>query len=305
MARKDYLNCVINKNNNNQHNNNQNNYQENNQKISEDVRSIPTNKLILKPIEIKDTRKNKINNDLKNINYNQNNNLNSKNQNYPKNKINNQTIIKNKSISNNITNYNHNSISSKNLLSKEYSDNNYNNFNNYNEILKKERLKEAQNFNNTKNLNSTTLDLNNQSPVQEKKIFDQFSKTSNFEFNLIENLDFINLNTDISLIEENLKLKKGEIMKKLKSIYDNFNISQNIFKNTKSNYQNTSMIDRERNPNITRIETIFENYNENYYIKSEELISLNTYKSTRKIGNLKKMLHIGSLNIYAVRVYKN
>ena len=77
-------------------------------------------------------------------------------------------------------------------------------------------------------------------------------------------------------------------------------MSQN-FKNTgninKSIYQNTSMFDK--NNNITRIETIFEDYE----VKEEEMIHLNTTKSSRKLGNLRKMLHGGTCKIYAVRVY--
>lgn len=332
IARNDYLNKIMNCN------------QENSQKISEDVNRI-NNKLFLKPIDIKDKKTNvnynghtSLNNVNKNHETNNKNNLNLKNNQkgnengsgnnkniYPK-------VIKNKNIVTNSNNLNKehpkisnhhstsqlitsqinntileakNYLSSKNLISESnFIINPNENLSVYNELLKREKIKEALNKKlNKQNFNSTTLDENSHSPENEKKLVDKFSKTSNFEFNIIENLDVINLNTDISLIEENLKLNKGEIMKRLKSIYDNFNISQHLFRNNsninlhnKSLYQNTSMFDK--NPNITRIETIFEDYE----VKFDEMILISSHKSTRKLGNLKKMLHAASLNLFVVRV---
>jgi hypothetical protein len=212
-----------------------------------------------------------------------------------------------------------NFLSGKNFLNSDF----YNNLNlnnnlkDFSEYLKNENTKQATSTI-SRNHNYSILNMNNkQSPILDKKFVDKFSKTSNnFEFNIIENLDVINLNTDISLIEENLKMNKGEFIKRLKSLYDNFNNSQNKFmKNTynnnqltqhtstvqnKSYYQNTSMIDRDKNTNITRIETIFENYE----VSLEEMILISSSKSTRKLGHLKKMLHTANLNLYVVRVYK-
>ena len=321
VSRNDYINRNI------------SNYQENNQKISEDINRQNPNKPILTPIEIKDINKlvkknnklnsinsnNIINDELKNNTENNYNNSISNNMNFSHYaKLTNKAIFNSNSTSNLFGKYNihqensilepKNYITGKNFLNGEFYCNT--NFNNnlriFNELLKKEKFKEVAIPHNS-NLNSTTIDVNNQSPVCEKKIIDKFSKTSNFEFNLIENLDEINLNTDISLIEENLKMNKGEFIKKLKSLYDDFNNSQKKFRNNnsciinnKSYYINTSIIDREKNPNITKIETIFENYD----IKLHEMITLNTKKSTRKLGNFKKMVHSASLNLYVVRVYK-
>lgn len=303
-----------------------NNKQENVQKITEDINRVHHNKLVLRPIEIKDLNKNQINADLNyNTFYKENTfrelNQNSLNFNNLKNsQINykdNRTIYNNNSSTNLLRNngqYDNsiieakNYFSGKNLVNGDVHNNlNFNNnLKNFNKLLKNEKMKEPA-VQNNRNLNATTLDTNSQSPVIEKKMIEKFSKTSNFEFNIIENLDVINLNTDISLIEENLKMNKGEFIKRLKSLYDNFNNSQNIFRNNnnsvlnnKSYYQNTSILDRDKNANITRIETIFENYE----VKLEEMIQLNSKKSTRKLGNLKKMLHTASLNMYVVRVYK-
>jgi len=324
VSRNDYINRVISNN------------QENNHKIAEDVNRQNINKQILKPIEINDINKNQKDNNNNNDDNNKNNNKNLKNigkeklktntDNYNKNiannmnfsqyaKINNKPIYNSNSTSNlfgqNRINQDNsigeakNYITGKNFLNGEF-DNNFNfnmNLKSNNELLKIKKSKEAAATNDS-NLNSTIFKVNNQSPVCEKKIIDKFSKTSNFEFNIIDNLNVINLNTDISLIEENLKMNKGEFIKKLKSLYDDFNNSQKMFRknnscinSNKSYYNNTIMGDRDKNINKTRIETIFENYE----VKLEEMISLNINKSTRKLGNLKKMLH-GSLDLYVVRV---
>jgi len=297
--------------------------QENNKKIAEDVNRQINNKLILKPIGIKDLNKNYKSNNLNNSIFENSNNIvidymkiNSEytSNNIPKNNPSHNPRFDYKA------NYNSNStlnligqnnlnieknmietyITGKNFFNGE----SYNNLKNFQELLKKEKLREAPT---NSNLNSTTFDVNNQSPVCEKKIIDKFSKTSNFEFNLIENLDGINLNTDISLIEENLKMNKGELIKKLKSLYNDFNDSKKILRNNnscinnnKSYFNNTGIIEKEKNNNLTRIETIFENYE----VKIDEMILLDTRNSTRKLGSLKKMVHTASLNLYVVRVLK-
>ena len=329
------------------------NTQEKNQKVGEDLDISQQNRHNLRPIEVKDYRKNiKNNNNANGTNSNFYSNQNSQNMNQNQNSNSNFYPNKNNNSQNKNHNYNNNNNnlrvikpnvhktvlnnhSHKNLFnnskernfddeSSETKNYNYirNNINNnifegnnnsngndldtnlkyYKELLKREKLQGNKINKNSKNLNSTTLDnMNSQSPDEEKRLNEKFSKTSNnFEFKILENLDIINLNTDISVLEENLKMNKGDLVKKLKSIYDNLNMSQN-FKNTgninKSIYQNTSMFDK--NNNITRIETIFEDYE----VKEEEMIHLNTTKSSRKLGDLRKMLHGGTCKIYVVRVF--
>jgi len=329
------------------------NTQEKNQKVGEDLDISQQNRHNLRPIEVKDYRKNIKNNNnangtnsnfysnqnSQNMNQNQNSNSNfypnknnnrqNKNHNYNNNNNNlrvikpnvHKTVLNNhshKNLFNNSKERNFDDESSEtknynyirnNINSNIFEGNNNSNGNDldtnlkyYKELLKREKLQGNKINKNSKNLNSTTLDnMNSQSPDEEKRLNEKFSKTSNnFEFKILENLDIINLNTDISVLEENLKMNKGDLVKKLKSIYDNLNMSQN-FKNTgninKSIYQNTSMFDK--NNNITRIETIFEDYE----VKEEEMIHLNTTKSSRKLGDLRKMLHGGTCKIYVVRVF--
>jgi hypothetical protein len=346
---------------------------EKHQKGGEDIDISHQNRHILRPIEVKDYRKNNLNGTNSNFYQNQQNNnsqnkhqqnlhqnsnsnfypsknniTNSKNQQVAFNNNNNLSVVKPKNQKNVLkNNHSHKSLFNYTKeginFDEEFSDPKNHNFqqnnnlnivnsqtNNifddlntnldfYKELLKREKMQVNNNPNpnqNSKyqknknpnlkeiikniNLNSTTLDQNSQSPDEEKRLSDKFSKTSNnFEFKILENLDIMNLNTDISVLEENFKMNKGDLVKKLKSIYDNLNISQN-FKNTgninKSIYQNTSMF--EKNNNITRIETIFEDYE----VKEDEMIHLSTTKSSRKLGNLRKMLHGGTCKIYVVRV---
>lgn len=309
--------------------------QEKYQKIVEDINPHNVNKLILKPIDIKESNR-------KNKNYKQNNpniiftntskisDINSNRENLNNlnhGKIDNDSFqiikignkgIHNSNSSSNLFSQQNTNLENKifdfndNLTAKNFSNNNSKNSENFNnnlrnvyQYLKKENIGGVMNRKNS-NLNVTAFDVDKQSPDCEKKIFDKFSKTSNFEYNIIENLDATNLKTDISLIEENLKMGKGELLKKLKSLYDDFNNSNKVFKtnnscsiNNKSYYHNTSVIEREKN-NHTRIDTIFENYE----VRLDEMVILSSNKSKRKMGILSKVVHTGSLNIYVVRVIK-
>jgi hypothetical protein len=100
-----------------------------------------------------------------------------------------------------------------------------------------------------------------------KKDFELFSKTSDFNFKILENAENYN---EISVIEKKLGLEPGHIVKKINNLKSSFNIR--------------------------------EGPDSSYKLKLEEMITLNVIKNINTCGIVKKMLHIPSLRLYTVRV---
>lgn len=139
--------------------------------------------------------------------------------------------------------------------------------------------KENNQFFNNNNLNATIFES---SPYLQKSL-EKFSKTSDFNFKIFENLE--NYNTEISRLEENLNLKPGEI---IKNIYMLKNLNFNEVNNISSMKMNNLQMLADAMPK--------------YKLKLEEMITLNIFHSTKTCGIVKKMLHAPSLKIYVVRV---
>jgi hypothetical protein len=184
------------------------------------------------------------------------------------------------------------------------------------------------------NLNNQLLpDIKNQngSPFLQKT-FEKFSKTSDFKFKILENIE--NYQNDISRLEENLNLQPGEIIKNIhlmKNMFNNQrggeaysnknllsidvdsksnyyakynnNLATNKGKIQKKNKSNQSVCsNRESVERLEKIETQFGNKEQMYRLKLEEMITLNLIPTENKTyGIVRKMLHGGNFNIYIAR----
>jgi len=135
------------------------------------------------------------------------------------------------------------------------------------------------------NQNKAEINVSHEKSPEIKKSLDKhFSKTYEFNFKLLENIDLNNismLDPEITKLEENLNLNPGYIIRNLSYL---------------KNLQNKNNEEVKINMNI---------YNTNETkIKIEQMITLGLINSSKTCGNIKKMLHIPTLKSYIVRVNK-
>lgn len=138
-------------------------------------------------------------------------------------------------------------------------------------LLKPIEIRDPRRLNhpNNNSVESRNIDYTiEKSPNIRTSIEKYFSKTSNFNFKIIEDLNIEGYSNEIKRLEENLKLNPGDIMKNINMLKNKSKINDN---------------------------------NDSYKLKLEEMITLNMINSTKTCGSIKKMVHAPSLKFYTVR----
>ncbi len=126
-----------------------------------------------------------------------------------------------------------------------------------------------------------------------QKSFEKFSKTSEFKFKILENLQN---NSDLSKLELEMNLKPGEISRNIFLLKNIMGMNNMGISNQFENLNHLSFLLNERGRDINLIDV------KDYKIKLDEMITLNIFRDTKISGNHKKMLHAPSLKMYSVRV---